>query len=1342
MAKAAPNLQPAAISERRRELVNQSRQRWISRLIDYSRRNNLLYFRELKTGTLDVSNAKPDVLTQLLQGTSVLLANLLPDSNETISSAKIQEIRRRALANLEEKGLDTLFLSVGLATWTPADEGRPPEAPVLMVPLTVENRGREGRSVAIRRNGDIQANLALLHFLQDQFGVTVAAEPLIEAFQGDNEDETFDPKPTFDLLTKHGAQINGFSVSSKMSISNFSFQKMAMVRDLLELERDLPTHEVIAAMSGDKDARAGIVNGFSDVEPRELDSVPADAEHLVLDADSSQQRVVAIVEKGQHCIVQGPPGTGKSQTIANLIASLAANGKRILFVAEKRAALSVVLDRLERIGLGHLALDLHGADLTRQGILKRVAYSLDQLRDSAPVDTRLHTQFEERRKQLNHHVARMHSRRPPGDQAVFNIQARLLAMDGHPKSKTRWRGQDLDRLTPEAVMKVRDHLIELAGFEDLFLRTSSSPWTGAVLRDGKTAMQAREAVSELANRLVPKMINELRGLEPACLLPTDNVQRVTGFIELLERISSTRRQFAEGVFTADLTRLLKDLEPGRRGAISRFVAWCTNSAYRSALKEGYALLLNRKVPVLRLVTELGHVRTQLQEWAAYSNENPPVIEVRNAAEALRNFNGALKALGLSVPPLMDPNLSLGKLQDLVNDLAADGYTPMRIPRLLELERALQHDGLTPFLVEVCDSRPASEEWPVMFEHAWLSSILDRSLEEDPLLAGFNGRTHDTFVEEFKALDRQRIELARLRVRRTHAERVIHAMNTHGDQTALVRREAEKKRRHLPLRRLLSEAPDVLTSLFPCWMASPLSVSQLLPPMQGCFDYVIFDEASQVLPEDSIPSIYRGKHLVVAGDKHQLPPTTFFAAADQEDEASDSATATEGFESLLDLASSFIQSAPLDWHYRSRDERLISFSNHHIYSNRLVTFPGTGGPSNISHALVTPSVLRDGDEESVSAEVEKVVELVLNHAKEHPNETLGVIAMGITHSRRIEAAMDKALRTRRDLDAFFDQTKAERFFIKNLERVQGDERDAIILTIGYGKDRGGKLLYRFGPLLQAGGERRLNVAVTRARSRMTLISSFDHLDMDPQRIRSRGVELLRDYLEYASTQGRCYGGTSTTQVPPNAFELDVMNALMAQGMKILPQFGASKYRIDLVVQDPDHPGKYVLAIECDGAMYHSSPTARDRDRLRQQHLEALGWKFHRIWSTDWFLRRESEIQRAVRAFKSALEGPSNGSPHIEKTALPVDVLSKPNGVRTARPAIPLGRKIDEYESEELVRLIRWIKSDSRLRTDDEIVTEARVELGFKKRGARIEQRLRRALESATQVSLIPYLVQQV
>ncbi len=329
------------------------------------------------------------------------------------------------------------------------------------------------------------------------------------------------------------------------------------------------------------------------------------------------------------------------------------------------------------------------------------------------------------------------------------------------------------------------------------------------------------------------------------------------------------------------------------------------------------------------------------------------------------------------------------------------------------------------------------------------------------------------------------------------------MNAYPDQQFLIRAEAQKKSRHLALRKIFAQAADVLTAVCPCWMASPLSVSQLLDSGKKYFDFVIFDEASQVLPEDAVPAILRGTHTVVAGDRNQLPPTTFFAANDDDEFADDESAASEGFESLLDTMNAFLPSRYLDWHYRSRDEALIAFSNHHIYRDRLITFPGPGGPPVTSHILVDQEFGVDGQEESCSSEVRKVVELVLEHARKRPNETLGVITMGIRHADRIEAALDVALATHTDLQDFFDTSKQERFFVKNLERVQGDERDAIMLSIGYGKDRAGNLPFRFGPLVSEGGRRRLNVAVTRARQRMTLVSSFSHFDMDLARVR-KGV----------------------------------------------------------------------------------------------------------------------------------------------------------------------------------------------------------------------------------------------
>jgi very-short-patch-repair endonuclease len=316
---------------------------------------------------------------------------------------------------------------------------------------------------------------------------------------------------------------------------------------------------------------------------------------------------------------------------------------------------------------------------------------------------------------------------------------------------------------------------------------------------------------------------------------------------------------------------------------------------------------------------------------------------------------------------------------------------------------------------------------------------------------------------------------------------------------------------------------------------------------------------------------------------------------------------------------------------------------------------------------------------------------------------------------------------------------ERFFIKNLERVQADERDAIILSVGYGKDRGGNLKFRFGPLLSIGGRRRLNVAITRARQRLTVVSSFNHVDMDPARVRpGTGVELLRHYLQYAATSGKQLSDAEVSTVPLNAFEAEVCDVLTSQGMALIPQMGASRFRIDLVAQHPTKPGRFVMAIECDGASYHSSPTARDRDRLRQSQLENLGWRFHRIWSTDWFMLKDDEVRRAFEAFHKAVEYADykdlNGS-DADRTASPVG-STNPGGCsqrdsqsstrRKPRPMISCKASIDDYTPNELVELVCWINSDDQLRTEEQTISEILPELGFSRRGVRIETAIRDAI----------------
>ncbi len=492
---------------------------------------------------------------------------------------------------------------------------------------------------------------------------------------------------------------------------------------------------------------------------------------------------------------------------------------------------------------------------------------------------------------------------------------------------------------------------------------------------------------------------------------------------------------------------------------------------------------------------------------------------------------------------------------------------------------------------------------------------------------------------------------------------------------MIRKQAALRRGHLPLRRLVDQAHDVLFALKPCWAASPLIVSQVLPAAR-LFDVVIFDEASQIIPADAIPSIMRGHQIVVAGDDRQLPPTNFFRqigdGGDEGAEDEDSLVSFgAGFESVLEALRPLLPTWPLNWHYRSRDERLVAFSNTHIYSGALTTFPGVLRDDCLRHVVVAQGP-EPGQEVSVTAEVEQVVELVLEHARVRPHESLGVIALGIKHADRIDTALRGALAAHPGLEGFFAEDQPEPFFVKNLERVQGDERDAIILSIGYGKHPDGRMRYQWGPLLRDGGERRLNVAATRAKHRLTLVSSFSSHDIDPDRVTKAGARLLADYLEYASSGGTAVGASGSDELNP--FEADVRDRLAEFGISVVPQYGVGGYRIDFAAAHPQDPGRMVLAIEADGASYRQSGSVRDRDRLRGEHLQRLGWSFHRLWSTNWFYDAKAEVTKLRDAYDRAVAAADEAAPP-EQPEQP-EQPEPPGPPQTAeRPAAVPGQQLD-------------------------------------------------------------------
>jgi len=556
---------------------------------------------------------------------------------------------------------------------------------------------------------------------------------------------------------------------------------------------------------------------------------------------------------------------------------------------------------------------------------------------------------------------------------------------------------------------------------------------------------------------------------------------------------------------------------------------------------------------------------------------------------------------------------------------------------------LENLGAKKFLDALRSNKLDSQHWFPVLEKLIYQTCLDSILTRKPELKNFNLEVHERQIGEFARLDYSQLDVARERLKQLHAERWQDWERTSVAQSELPRlkKEETKKRQHLPIRKLLNDKQKGIQNLAkilkPCWMMSPLSVSQYIDPNVIHFDVLIFDEASQLRTEDVVSSIIRSDQVIVIGDRKQLPPTSFFSTGDSEEDTDDENDAS--YESILDECSNFMFGRTLKWHYRSQDERLIAFSNLHFYDSQLVTFPNPiqNPDLGVWFKHIPDGIYDRGGRRDNQREAAIVAELVLRHIQQAPAQSLGIIAFSEAQTDAIQEQIEILGRDYPTLEAFC-RDNSPQFFLKALENVQGDERDVILLSVGYARDSQGKLSLNFGPLNKKGGERRLNVAVTRAKSKITLVSSTRAGDIDLARTQSEGVRLLRDYLSYAESGGeRLQVNSYTDELHfDSPFEEDVYHTIkqhsLLQEYTIRTQVGCSGYRIDLAIASKDCPGEFLLGIECDGASYHSSPTARDRDRLRQQVLERLGWSIHRIWSTEWFRNKPDQVRLLIEKIK--------------------------------------------------------------------------------------------------------------
>ena len=667
-------------------------------------------------------------------------------------------------------------------------------------------------------------------------------------------------------------------------------------------------------------------------------------------------------------------------------------------------------------------------------------------------------------------------------------------------------------------------------------------------------------------------------------------------------------------------------------------------------------------------------------------------------------------------------------------------------------RQLDEVGLHSLVDAACSWPLAHRHLVDLLQHTWLTALLERAWVERPILAHFDGAVHERSMRKFCELDTRLLNQNQIRLAYEHWKMLPKHQGV--GQRGVLYHEFSKKRRHRPIRRLIQEAGRVIQVIKPVFMMSPLSIANFLPPDTIGFDMVVFDEASQVKPVDAFGAVVRGAQLVVVGDDRQLPPTVFFETEGDVDEDYSESIMSD-LESILGLCyTRGIPQTMLRWHYRSQHESLITVSNYEFYDNKLVVFPspdrGKKEAGLFYHYLPDTEYDR-GKSRRNPREAREVADAIMRHAKLSPHLTLLVATFSISQKKAIQDQLEMLRRQDPSCEGFFRSHPHEPFDVKNLENVQGDERDVIFISVGYGRTSDGRVSMNFGPLNQQGGERRLNVLITRARKRCEVFTNLKSDDIDLGKTAARGVQVLKRFLQYADT-GHLEMCLPSARGAESAFEEAVAANLTQLGYRVEHQVGTGGFFIDLAIIDEDQPGRYLLGIECDGATYHSARSARDRDRLRQEVLEDLGWQIHRIWSTDWFRNPRQEVLRLLHSIDAAKthyasQGRSERrSTYDQLQQAPAIERKEPTSQREltfeTEPYTTAKLSIASYRATlhlvSLNRMPAWIKQVVDIESpvhQDEVARRIANSAGVKRVGRRIRIAFAEALSLATRDGLV-------
>ena len=1182
---------------------------------------------------------------------------------ETELQNALKYVYRTTRTSLEENGANSLFLALGMLKWYENTKTEQPRyAPILLLPVDIIRKS--GNNYIIRkRDEDVILNITLVELLKQHFNINLEAMKNLPKDEGG-----VDVNLVFDYIRKAIEEQKRWSVVEESMLGLFSFNKFVMWNDIHTNADKLKENVIVSSLIEQRDKQDVDTRG---VDARNIDKESSPKDFAIpLDVDSSQMEAIVESGRGRSFILHGPPGTGKSQTITNMIANALYQGKRVLFVAEKMAALSVVQSRLAKIHLAPFCLELHSNKATKKHFLEQMDEVLKVTKIKSPEEyARRSEELYHERKELISYMEALHHKGPSG-LSLYECISDYLAIaedeiSGQLPPREKITAQYIDQC--DSMVEQIDAILDIVGQPDKHELYGLEPNDNkqdtldairSILQDFKEKYGKFNANLDKLNATVPFGLKTSADIVWLGMFAEYNTTEIKNE-ELREKILSS---YKEDILKIDVDANKREWQEIKaKWFLPRYFA---KKRYLESL-QAYGQIFETNIDsVLQLVGDYQDtnrkMKTLTEEMAAFAHSNG--FSHSDNVEAYNQYLGSQKA-GRRQEFLYDAEAVLAVDKELVSlteklkpytvrecskdeiiarfDIWLDNYRKVNDwYHWVDKKREMMSMGLA-LVVGMIEKGTNTKVAMNSFLKGMYHVLIKSAIDGNEQLRMFNGLKFRQQIEKYKRDTVRFQELSKEELYSKLASRVpaSSAAIAEGSEISILKRNIANGGRGNSIRSIIDNIPNLLPRLCPCMLMSPISVAQYIDLNNDKFDLVIFDEASQMPTSEAVGAIARGKALIVVGDSKQMPPSSFFSTSQVDEDEAD----IDDMESILDDCITLsLCEHQLNWHYRSKHESLIAFSNSQYYGNHLMTFPSVDDRVAKVRLVPIEGIYDKGRTRSNSEESKAIVKEIIHRLSDPELQkfSIGVVAFSKAQGDLIEDDLTEELDKHPELKDLAYNAK-EPVFIKNLENVQGDERDVILFSIGYGADKEGKVSMNFGPLNNAGGERRLNVAVSRARYEMMVYSTLKASQIDLKRSNAKGVEGLKYFLEYAETGKLPYGsGTTSHDNDTNVMVNQICDALQKEGYVTEPFVGRSNFKVDIAISAKDNPERYILGILCDGRTYYETKTTRDREIVQPNVLRMLKWRVMRVYSIDWYENRERVLSQILEELKSAESGKSD------------------------------------------------------------------------------------------------------